>query len=280
MKNALVFAPLLFAKRLEDPHAVLAAAETFVIFCALSSAVYIVNDISDCSADREHPVKRLRPIAAGALSPVLAGTAGVVLAGSALIAAWAVAPVLGLASAAYLTLQVAYSLALKHILIVDALAVSAGFVLRAVAGGVAIPVPISNWLLACTTLLALFLALAKRRHELTILADGASRHRPILNEYNPYLLDQMISVVTASTVVAYATYTTGAETASKLGTDRLALTIPFVLYGIFRYLYLVHRKDGGGNPSTLLLTDLPLLGCVSLWVLSVIVLVYTPLGQR
>ena len=278
-KNLFVFAALLFAKRLQDVAAVVLATETFVIFCALSSAVYIVNDISDRTADREHPVKRLRPIASGDLSPLTAAAAGVLLGGGAVAAAWAITPALALTGAAYVLLQLAYSLALKHVVILDALAIAFGFVLRAVAGGVAIAVPVSNWLLACTTLLALFLALAKRRHELTALAGGAARHRPILEEYSPYLLDQMIAVVTASAVVAYAAYTSSPETAARLGTDHLALTIPFVLYGVFRYLYLVHRKDGGGNPSTLLITDVPLLACVVLWVAATIILLYTPLGH-
>jgi len=278
-KNLFVFAALLFAKRLDDGDAVRLAVETFVIFCALSSAVYLFNDIADRDADREHPIKRFRPIAAGELSPVTAGTAGAVLAAGALGAAWTLAPSLGLTALAYIALQAAYSLVLKHVVILDALSIASGFVLRAVAGGVAIQVPVSNWLLACTTLLALFLALAKRRHEITALSEGATRHRPILDEYNPYLLDQMIAVVTASAVVAYAAYTTSPETSAKLGTDRLALTIPFVLYGIFRYLYLVHRKDGGGNPSTLLLTDAPLLVCVVLWTVAVVVLLYTPVGH-
>lgn len=278
-KNLFVFAALLFARRLDDGGAVLVATEAFVIFCALSGAVYIANDLSDRTADREHPVKRLRPLASGALSPVTAGAAAVLLGGGAVAAAWMVGPALAATAIAYLILQLAYSLVLKHVVILDALAIASGFVLRAVAGGVAIAVPVSNWLLACTTLLALFLALAKRRHELTALADGATRHRPILTEYSPYLLDQMIAVVTASAVVAYAAYTTSPETAARLGTDHLAMTIPFVLYGIFRYLYLVHRRDGGGNPSTLLLNDGPLMACVVLWAVAIVVLLYTPMGQ-
>jgi 4-hydroxybenzoate polyprenyltransferase len=278
-KNLFIFAALLFARRLEDGTAVRLAIETFVIFCALSSAVYLFNDIADREADQKHPVKRFRPVASGEVSPALAGGSGLLLTGGGLTAAWAIAPALGLTALSYLALQVVYSLALKHIVIVDALAIASSFVLRAVAGGVAIAVPVSNWLLACTTLLALFLALAKRRHELTALAGSATSHRPILDEYNPYLLDQMIAVVTASAVVAYAAYATSPETSAKLGTDRLALTIPFVLYGVFRYLYLVHRKDGGGDPSTLLLTDAPLLACVVLWAVAVAVLLYTPVGH-
>ena len=172
-----------------------------------------------------------------------------------------------------------YSLALKHAVILDVLTISAGFVVRAVAGAVALDVPISSWLLVCTTLLALFLALSKRRHELTLLGDQATWHRRILQEYSPYLLDQMISVVTASTLIAYSVYATSADTAARLGTSRLGLTIPFVLYGIFRYLYLVHQKSGGGSPSMLLLNDRPLLACVALWSLSVVLLLYSPLGR-
>ena len=149
---------------------------------------------------------------------------------------------------------------------------------EAVAGAVAVDVPISHWLLVCTTLLALFLALSKRRHELTLLGEGAVGHRRSLEEYSPYLLDQMIAVVTASTLVAYTLYTTDAETAARLGTTRLGLTIPFVLYGIFRYLYLVHQKRGGGSPSAMLVTDRPLLACVALWAVSVAVILYFPLG--
>src|SRR6185436_19473642 len=168
-------------------------------------------------------------------------TVGIALAGAALAAATFMRPELGLVAAAYLVLLLLYSAALKHLVIIDVLVIAAGFVLRAVAGAVAVAVPISHWLLVCTTLLALFLALSKRRHELTLLGDGATGHRRILEEYSPYLLDQMIAVVTASALVAYASYATSQETAERLGTRRLALTIPFVLYGIFRYLYLVHR---------------------------------------
>jgi hypothetical protein len=157
--------------------------------------------------------------------------------------------------------------------------IAAGFVLRAIAGAVAVNVPIGHWLLVCTTLLALFLALSKRRHELTLLAEGATDHRRILEEYSPYLLDQMIGVVTSSTLIAYTVYATSAETAVRLGTAKLGLTIPFVLYGIFRYLYLVHQKRGGGSPAAMLLTDRPLLLCVALWGGGVIALLYSPLGN-
>jgi 4-hydroxybenzoate polyprenyltransferase len=277
-KNLLVFAGIMFGGRLLDVTAIWSAVAAFAVFCALSSAVYIFNDLADREADRQHPLKSMRPIAAGDLSATTAAFAGVALAGAALAAATIMNPQLGLAAAAYLVLLLLYSAALKHFVIVDVLVISGGFVLRAVAGAVAVNVPISHWLLVCTTLLALFLALSKRRHELTLLGDGAVGHRRILEEYSPYLLDQMIAVVTASTLVAYTLYTTDAETAARLGTTRLGLTIPFVLYGIFRYLYLVHQKRGGGSPSTLLVTDRPLLACVALWAVSVAVILYFPLG--
>ena len=277
IKNLLVFAGVMFGGRLLDVSALWAAITTFAVFCALSSAVYIFNDIADREADRQHPLKSSRPIAAGDLSPAAAALAGAVLAGAALAVATIMTPRLGLVAAAYLVLLLLYSAALKHFVIVDVLVIAGGFVLRAVAGAVAVAVPISHWLLVCTTLLALFLALSKRRHELTLLGEGAVGHRRILEEYSPYLLDQMIAVVTASTLVAYTLYTTDAETAARLGTTRLGLTVPFVLYGIFRYLYLVHQKRGGGSPSTMLVTDRPLLACVALWAASVAVILYFPL---
>ena len=159
-------------------------------------------------------------------------------------------------------------------MIIDVLALSIGFVLRAAAGAVAINVIVSHWLFVCTILLAMFIALAKRRHELVLLADGAASHRPILGEYSPYLLDQMIGVVTASTLIAYIFYTISPETTQKFGTDLLGLTIPFPLYGIFRYLYLVHRREGGGSPAELLINDRPLLVCVMLWVAAVVLIIY------
>jgi len=169
-----------------------------------------------------------------------------------------------------------YSGPLKHIVIIDVLTIAVGFVLRAVAGAVAVNVEISHWLLVCTILLALFISLVKRRHELVLLASGATSHRPILGEYSPYLLDQMIAVVTASTLISYIFYTISPETEEKFGTHWLGLTIPFPLYGIFRYLYLVHQREGGGSPADLLITDRPLLVCVTLWALSVALLIYQP----
>jgi 4-hydroxybenzoate polyprenyltransferase len=273
-KNLFVFAALVFSQRLGDGVAVIRTVLAFAVFCALSGAVYLINDVFDREQDRIHPLKASRPIASSALSPGIALTVAAILAAAAL----AVALGLGLQffemAAAYVVLLIAYSAFLKNIVILDVLTIAAGFTLRASAGAAAIGVPISHWLLVCTMLLALFIALSKRRHELTLLTGSATDHRPILSDYTPYLLDQMISVVTASTLIAYAFYTISPETTQKFGTDLLSLTIPFPLYGILRYLYLVHQRDQGGSPAELLLNDRPLLACVALWALSVILIIY------
>jgi len=275
-KNLLVFAGLLFGRRLFDAGAVMAALAAFGVFCLLSGVVYILNDISDRESDRRHPLKARRPIASGALPVKSAAAAALAIAVAALAGATALGfPVLVVAIA-YLGLQTLYSGPLKHIVIIDVLTVAIGFVLRAVAGAVAVNVEISHWLLVCTILLAMFIALAKRRHEIILLADGAAGHRPILGEYSAYLLDQMIAVVTASTLIAYVFYTISPDTQEKFGTPWLGLTIPFPLYGIFRYLYLVHRRDGGGSPADLLLTDRPLPVCVAVWALAVALIIYRP----
>jgi 4-hydroxybenzoate polyprenyltransferase len=275
-KNLLVFAGLLFGRRLFDGAAVIEAVSAFAVFCALSSVVYLVNDIADRESDRRHPLKAQRPIASGALGVPVAMAAALLIGAGALAAAYAVGPAFALVAATYLVLQVLYSFPLKHIVIIDVLTIAIGFVLRAVGGAVAVHVDFSHWLLVCTILLALFIALAKRRHELVLLSDGAVSHRPILGEYSPYLLDQMIGVVTASTLISYVFYTISPETQAKFGTAWLGLTIPFPLYGIFRYLYLVHQREGGGSPADLLLTDRPLLACVALWALTVALIIYRP----
>jgi 4-hydroxybenzoate polyprenyltransferase len=278
-KNLVVFAAPALSKHLFEPEPARQSVLAFLIFCALSGTVYLLNDVADIERDRLHPRKRLRPIASGALSP----RAAVLLAFGLGLASLGLSATLGtrlLACAVlYLGLNVLYSFRLKEIVIVDVLCISLGFVLRAVAGGVAISVPISDWLLVCTLLLALFLALAKRRHELVSLATSATGHRKILAEYSPYLLDQMISVVTASCLTAYAFYTMAPDTVQKYQTDRLAWTIPFVLYGIFRYLYLVHQKEKGGSPTDILATDRPLLVNVALWAITLLVIVYTAGGN-
>jgi len=275
-KNLIVFAALIFAVKLLDPAALALASAAFLIFCVLSGCVYLINDVSDREADRQHPLKRLRPIASGALGVGTALAWAIGLSVVALAAAYALRPLFALTAAAYLALFVWYTRTLKHVVILDVMSIAIGFVLRAVAGGLVIGVPISDWLLVCTILLALFLGLAKRRHEITMLADGASGHRRILEEYDPYLLDQMIAIVAAATLVVYIIYCASPETAERFGTPLLVLTTPFPIYGIFRYLYLVHRKHGGGSPSDLLLRDRPLLSCVALWGLAVVTIIYRP----
>ncbi|HEY7499075.1 MAG TPA: decaprenyl-phosphate phosphoribosyltransferase [Vicinamibacterales bacterium] len=278
-KNLFVFVALLFGQRLLDPIAVLQATAAFVIFCALSGAVYLINDVADREADRRHPVKMHRPIASGALPVRSALVAAAALASAGLAAAFWLQPSFGALAASYLALLSLYSGPLKHTVIIDVLTIAIGFVIRAASGAVAIGVQASHWLYVLMLLLALFLALSKRRHELVLLGDGATGHRRILEEYSPYLLDQMIAVVTASTIVAYAFYTVSPETVEKFGTDLLWMTLPFPLYGIFRYLYLVHQKEGGGSPADLLLTDKPLLICVGLWAATVALIIYSPLGR-
>ncbi len=273
-KNTVVLAALIFAERLYHSPSLLLAGGAFVVFCMLSGAVYLVNDLADLEGDRRHPVKRLRPLPSGALPVAWAKAAAVSLALVGMGASVAIGSEFASVSALYFGLMVAYSLLLKNLVVIDVLVVAMGFVLRALAGAVAIGVAFSQWLLVCTLLIALFLALAKRRQELTLLAEGAAQHRRILGEYSPYLLDQMIAVVTASTVVSYALYTLAPETVSKFGTDRLVWTLPFVVYGILRYLYLVHQKEEGGNPTEVLLNDRPILVTVALWAATVVTLIY------
>lgn len=275
-KNVFVFAGLIFGEKLRDPHAAARAGAAFGIFCLLSGVVYLINDVRDRDADRLHPVKARRPIASGALPASTAIGAAVVLTVIGLTAAFWLDRRFGLVAATYVGLLGLYSASLKHIVILDALTIAVGFALRALAGAVVIDVLFSHWLLLLMLLGALFLALSKRRAELTSLAEGATGHRRILAEYSPYLLDQMIAVVTASTLLAYAFYTISPETIAKFGTDHLLWTVPFPLYGIFRYLYLVHQKDGGGNPSEVLVTDRPIMVCVALWGATVIAILYGP----
>ncbi len=277
-KNLLVLAPLAFAKHLFEQGPFLRSLLAFALFCGLSGTVYLLNDVADVERDRLHPLKRLRPVASGALSVRTAATTAVVLGLVCLALSFVLGRPFAACAALYLSLNLAYSFRLKEVVIVDVLSVSLGFVLRPVAGAVAIGAQISEWLLICTILLALFLTLAKRRHELTSLNSSAPEHRKILAEYSPYLLDQMISVVTASCVTAYAFYTTAPDTREKFQTDRLVWTLPFVLYGIFRYLYLVHQKEKGGSPTDVLLTDRPLLVTVGLWALAIVAIVYSASG--
>jgi 4-hydroxybenzoate polyprenyltransferase len=273
-KNLVLFAALVFSQNLFNLQMLGTVILGFAIFCLLSGSVYILNDLVDLKQDQNHPSKSKRPLASGRLKSPTAAVGGGVLVATSLLMAFAVNVPFGVISVIYLVLQIGYSTFFKHIVIVDVFCVAAGFVLRAAAGAEVIAVPISSWLLICTILLALFLALSKRRHELLLLDEDAVHHRKILFEYSPGLLEQMNSVVTSSTVVAYALYTLSPETVRKFGHDDLKYTVPFVLYGIFRYLYLIHQRNEGGSPEKVLLTDIPLIINILLYGLTVGIILY------
>ena len=228
----------------------------------------------DVEEDRLHPNKKRRPIASGKLKITTAFIASVTMAACSLVVSYYLDVFLGMITSVYFISNLAYSKYLKHIVIIDVMVIALGFVLRAIGGAVIIDVEISPWLIICTTLLALFLGFGKRRHELILMEDNAKNHRQILSEYSPYFLDQMISVLTASTVVTYALYTMSVEVQAKLHTTHLNITIPFVLYGIFRYLYLIHQKKRGGSPTNVLFTDRPLLINILLWMITVCIILY------
>ena len=246
----------------------------FILFCFLSGAAYILNDIQDLEEDKRHPVKSQRPLASGKLKTIHALVACILLASIGLAGAAFLNMHFFFALLVYFVLQIAYSSWLKHVVILDVFLIAAGYFMRVIAGGLAIAVQLSPWLFICTILIALFLALSKRRHELVLLDKSAETHRPILREYTPQLLDQMIAVVTASTVISYCLYTISSETVAKFGTMNLLFTVPFVLYGIFRYLYLVHQKDEGGSPEVLIIKDKPLLVDLFLWIATAMLILY------
>jgi len=266
IKNLFVYAPLIFSQNVLNQALVLRATLAFLAFCLISSAVYLLNDLRDIEEDRQHPLKAHRPLASGRLKRSTAVAALAIIAPAGFLVALLVNRSFVFIALGYFALQIAYTLWLKHVVILDIFVVASGFLLRVVAGGFAIRVYLSSWLLICTTLLALFLAMGKRRHEIVLMEGRAASHRPILKEYNIYLLDQMISVVTASTLLAYCLYTISEETVAKFGTRNLIFTVPFVLDGIFRYLYLIHQKAEGGTPESLIIRDKPLLAAIALWI--------------
>ena len=274
LKNGIVLAPLIFAGEItytdKDIFAVFATA----IFCLLSSAIYTLNDIHDREKDKLHPIKKERPIASGKISKNSAIMVMLVLMSFGLVLAWLVNTPFFILTVIFLSFNFLYTFWLKNIVIVDVMSIAISFVLRAYAGALAIDVPASKWLLINTLLLALFLGFGKRRHELIFLEKDATAHRKILDKYSPYLLDQLIGVVTASVVVMYMLYSFSTEVSQKLGTENLFLTIPFVVYGIFRYLYLIHKEEQGGSPTRVLISDRPILLTVIFWILTVIVVLY------
>jgi len=273
-KNLFIFAALVFSRNLNDLSMGLSVLGAFALFCLLSSGTYLINDLFDLRNDREHPLKSRRPLASGQLSKSTAAITAAVLVLASLGLSFLLHPHFGVAALTYLVINLAYSAYLKQVVILDVMLVAFGFVLRAVAGALVIEVEISSWLLICTVLIALFLALGKRRHEVQLLAEGSSQHRRVLGEYSPYFLDQMIAVVTASALMSYTLYTLSPEVARKFGDNDLMFTVPFVLYGIFRYLYLVHRQSKGGSPAHVLLTDRPLMLDILLWFAAVWFILY------
>ncbi len=280
-KNAFVFAAVVLTGGLSDARQALAALATFLLFCAISSSVYLINDLVDIESDRQHPEKRFRPLAAGELRPAVALATAIGLAVLGLVGGFAMGtssnglPMVGLTISAYLALQLAYTLAIKHMVIIDVLAIAGGFVLRVLAGGAAIDEPIMPYLYLSMIFLALFQGFSKRRHELQVLSDSAGDHRPSLNEYTMPLLDQLIGISATATVVTYALYAINTpHRPEHISPNVLLLTIPFVLYAVFRYLYLVQVRGTGGAPEEILLRDRLLLLDVAAWVVLLIVILY------
>jgi 4-hydroxybenzoate polyprenyltransferase len=275
-KSVFIFAAIVFDRKLTDPEALLATVVTAILFSLISSTVYIINDLVDIDKDRQHPTKCNRPLPSGELDPKIALGAAIILPSIcipiALLFHWA----MGLVLIAYLVLQLFYSFVLKHIVIVDVMTIAAGFVLRVVAGVVVIDVErFSPWLYVCMTLLALFLGFGKRRHELFTLGDNANSHRASLEHYNLELIDQMSVVVISAAVMAYSLYTFSAPNLPRLdGQPLMMLTIPFVLYGLFRYQYLIHVRREGGTPEEIVLKDWPLIADLLLYGVTVLVLMY------
>ena len=266
VKNGILLAGILFTLDQRHPlGAWLMVGLAVAVFCLLSSAIYLVNDLCDLERDRLHPRKRNRPLASGKVSPRVGVVTAAVLSVVSLRSAVVLDLQFGLVALTYFALTLAYSLHLKHQVILDVMSVAAGFLLRAVAGAVVIKVTISPWLVICTTLLALLLSLAKRRHELVALEDQAGSHRKILHEYTEGMLDQMITIITASTLMSYALYTFYSPTAK--GRPMLMLTLPLVIYGLLRFLYLVHRRAPNGHNKVDVVEDRPLIVTALLWAL-------------
>lgn len=275
IKNAFVLIPLIFGQKFSDYPSILLSLEAVAIFCLLSGAVYLINDVIDLSADRKHPVKRQRPIAAGLISPGFAIATAILILSLSLISGLFMGKGFLIVLVVYLTIQIAYIFFLKEKVILDIFCISSGFFLRVIAGAVAIHVDISQWLIICTISISMFLSLAKRRNELTLLGvEDAENHRKVLSDYSPYLLDQMIGIITATTLLSYMLYCISPQVIAEFGTDQLIYTFPFVLYGIFRYLFLIHAKGKGGSPEEVLFTDLPLLISVALWGFCCIFIIY------
>lgn len=275
-KNLLVFSGVIFSRSLLDAANFRLALLGFAVFCLASSSIYIFNDLCDIRADREHPIKRGRPLASGNLNINLARlTFAVMLAGSA-IGAFALGLEFGLIVAIYVSSCVAYSLGLKHVVILDAIIIAGGFVLRAVAGAALIGVSASEWLVLCTSMVALLIAFGKRRHELALLDNAAPTHRRSLGDYSISFIDNIMAICAGAAIITYSLYTRADETVARIGSHWMLITIPFVIYGVFRYLFLIHVRGAGGDPVQILFRDRPTLLNLILWAAAVIAVIYLP----
>ena len=275
-KNAVVFAAIVFDGRLFEFDTLAIVTLSALLFALISSAGYLFNDLRDLEADRQHPIKRNRPLAAGRLNPSTAWMAITGIYVVVLPLAFLLSPMFAGVLIAYVLIMLSYSRWLKNLVILDVFVIAAGFVLRAVGGAVVVEIPISPWLYVCTILLALFIGFAKRRHEISLMDVEAVNHRKNLGNYSIHLLDQFILVVAGSAIIAYSLYTF--DSPALPDDERMMLTIPFVIYGVFRYMYLVHREGAGGAPEQIVLEDRPLLLTVFLWGLLSVVLLYGPWG--
>ncbi|WP_127550836.1 decaprenyl-phosphate phosphoribosyltransferase [Paenibacillus amylolyticus] len=264
-KNLLLFAALLFSFEEIRTETILATLLGFILFSLVAGCVYILNDFVDRDRDRQHPVKRYRPMASGQVNPSHALLFGIILLILSVGTAFMINPLFGVLCIVYFLLNVSYSFVLKHLVILDMMTIAAGFVLRAIAGGVLIHVPFTPWFLICTMLLSLFLAIGKRRNELTLLEGNTGSHRKVLDNYSITLLDQFNTIVTTATIISYSLFTFTSDR-----TIHLMWTIPLVIYGMFRYLYLIHMKNQGGSPDRVLFEDKPILITVMLYVISVV----------
>ena len=274
VKNFFLFAPLIFAKHLAFQNESINVAIGFILFSLVASGVYILNDVADSEQDKLHPEKQNRPIPSGKISKHSAILISASLIFVSILLSFAFHDDFAILVILYTAINILYSLKLKHVVILDVMIIATGFVLRVFAGAVIIKVPVSEWLLICTFLLSLFLGFIKRRNEILVLETKAEYHRKVLEQYSVTFLDQMVNIVTACTVISYALYTISEETIQKFHTRTLIFTVPFVLFGIFRYLYLIHNKNIGGNPTKIVLTDIPLIINIALWMSSVLYIIY------
>ena len=273
-KNLLVFAALIFAKQAFEPGQAWISLKAFIAFCLAASGTYLINDIMDLERDRAHPRKKYRPLPSGEVSVTAGIVISVLLFAGAIALSWSISGIFFIALLVYILLTLSYSMLLKDVIIIDVMALAMGFVVRAMAGAVALNVEFSKWLVVCTLFLALFLALSKRRGELTLLEEGAHTHRRVLFHYSIHYLDQLILIMAGGALITYTIYTCSPEVVQNFGTDKFYMTIPFVVYGLFRYLFLLHRGTGGEDPSRTLLTDIPLALNVLAWGIACILIVY------